>query len=154
MEWAGHIYFRSLFSLHDFKKCIQSWTGAPCTCSSCIMCFNANVIFKTVICYPVISNFKFYARRMYGHIVIASIHLHPFLVQSLHSISWHTISLSVNSVLYANVFCWLVLPTLNNFLFYSIVGPIYNNTLEVVLTATGPQVWPCSTMRELRLFTV
>ncbi len=34
-------------------------------------------------------------------------------------ISCHTISLSVNSVLYANIFCRFVLPTLNNFLFYS-----------------------------------
>ena len=30
--------FKSVSSLDDFKKCIQSWTGAPCTCSSCIVC--------------------------------------------------------------------------------------------------------------------
>ncbi len=71
------------------------------------MCFNANVIFKTVICCHLRSTFKF-LWLMSGYMSSYTYIFIPFLyIVISFNIMLYTISLSVNSVLYANVFYYI-----------------------------------------------
>ncbi len=72
-----------LSSLDDFKKCIQPWTGAPCTCSNCIICDIQG-------CGMLLCDEYFFNVQKYGHNVIACIHLHSILVHR-HFISYHVV---------------------------------------------------------------